>query len=63
MAMHRLFVVSLVIIGCLLAFAAPATAQDRPSIAEATQGMETLEGFFPLYWDAADGRCGWRLAG
>jgi len=56
MAMHRLFVVSLVIIGCLLAFAAPATAQDRPSIAEATQGMEALEGFFPLYWDAADGK-------
>jgi len=47
---------------CLLAGAtllAPrvAAAQDedaRPSIEEATEGMERMDGFFPLYWDAGE---------
>ena len=29
----------------------PAAAQERPTIAEKTAGMEVLEGFVPLYWD------------
>ncbi len=41
----------------------PLTAQDRqgssqplPSIAEKTDGMQRLDGFFPLYWDKAAGQ-------
>jgi hypothetical protein len=31
-------------------------ARDTPSIAQKTNGMRKIEGFFPLYWDAAAGR-------
>ncbi|WP_022835750.1 zinc-dependent metalloprotease [Salisaeta longa] len=31
-------------------------AQDLPSIAEKTEGMEQRDGFFPVYWDAAAGK-------
>ena len=34
---------------------APVLAQERPSIAEKTDGMERLDGFFPMYWDDDDG--------
>ncbi len=46
----------------LLLIAAPARAQDEaraqdlPSIEEKTEGMEKKDGFFPLYWDAAEGK-------
>jgi hypothetical protein len=30
-------------------------AQGRPTIAEKTEGMEMLDGFFPMYWDDGDG--------
>ena len=32
-----------------------AMAQGRPTIAEKTEGMEVLDGFFPMYWDGNDG--------
>ena len=30
-------------------------AEGRPTIAEKTEGMEVLDGFFPMYWDGDDG--------
>lgn len=54
--MHRLFAVLLVLLGFLLVAAPPVLAQDRPSIAEATQGMQAMDGFMPLYWDDARGK-------
>ncbi|GIV59684.1 MAG: hypothetical protein KatS3mg043_0773 [Rhodothermaceae bacterium] len=33
-----------------------AAAQGLPSIAEKTRGFERQDGFFPLYWDAAEGK-------
>lgn len=41
----------------LLLFCTPGLmAQQLPSIAEKTKGMRRMEGFFPLYWDTAQGR-------
>lgn len=38
-------------------FAAPAATQSAlPSIAEKTRGLERLDGFLPLYWDAGEGK-------
>ena len=39
----------------LILLIAPVSAQDRPSIAEKTDGMERMDGLFPLYWDAEAG--------
>lgn len=41
----------------LLCFALPAIAiaQDLPTIASKTEGMQKMEGYFPLYWDATGG--------
>jgi chromosome segregation protein len=39
-----------------LATAPAAEAQGLPSIAERTRGAERMDGFLPLYWDAAAGR-------
>ena len=33
----------------------PVLAQERPSVAERTDGMMVLDGFFPMYWNADDG--------
>ncbi len=33
-----------------------ASAQKLPSIAEKTEGLEKMDGFFPIYWDAAEGK-------
>ena len=38
----------------LLAFSA--VAQGLPSIEEKTEGVTRMEGFFPLYWDEAEGK-------
>lgn len=46
-------------VGAFVVFASPVRAQGRqtdtatplPSIEEKTSGMETIDGFFPLYWD------------
>ena len=35
--------------------AAPVLAQAPPSIADRTQGMERIEGFMPMHWDARAG--------
>ena len=48
-------------LGALLLAAAAAAAQQpdarrTPSIAEKTAGLRQIDGFFPLYWDAAGGR-------
>ncbi len=47
----------------LLLWAAPARAQDDedadepfPTIAEKTEGLEKMDGFVPLYWDAKAGK-------
>ena len=39
---------------CLLT--APTLAQGLPSIAEKTEGMDQRDGFFPVYWDDAEGK-------
>lgn len=45
-----------------LLFASPAAArQSPPSIAERTDGMERMEGFFDLYWDAGTGSLFWEI--
>ena len=45
---------------CCLLLAAPLYAQDDadgpPTIEEKTQDMERRDGFFPVYWDAAEGK-------
>ncbi|NKB89057.1 MAG: DUF5117 domain-containing protein [Acidobacteria bacterium] len=60
---HRASVIALTLVA--LVFALPATAQQGgrgaasgplPSIEEKTEGMEKLEGFYPLYWDADAGQ-------
>src|SRR3954471_11561383 len=54
MNMRRLFLLSL-----LLALAANAPAQDKPaprSFAQTTRGLQKLDGYFPLYYDAEQGR-------
>lgn len=50
-------------VGLVLLAAAPCVAQQRgdsqtelPTIAEFTQGMQQIQGFFPLYWDNDDGK-------
>ncbi len=44
-------------LACMMAaFAAVAAAQPAASVAERTKGLERLDGFVPLYWDAARGR-------
>ena len=49
--MHRLLFIALSI-----ALASPVRAQDLPPIAEKTQGMTRLEGYFPLFWDPDAGK-------
>lgn len=39
----------------LLVCAVPVAAQELPSIEEKTDGMERMDGFVPLYWDAQAG--------
>ncbi len=42
--------------------AAPARAQDAPpTIEEATEGMDRMQGFFDLYWDDGEGRLFWEI--
>ena len=42
--------------------AAPVLAQAPPSIADRTQGMERIEGFMPMHWDAQAGRLWMEIA-
>ena len=52
--MRRLLLLSL-----LLALAANAPAQDKPApktFAQATRGLQKLDGYFPLYYDAEQGK-------
>ena len=47
----------LVTLAPTLAVAQDQQAQDAlPSIADKTEGMERMEGFFPLYWDRDEGQ-------
>jgi hypothetical protein len=49
----------LTVIVALLALAPAAAAQDkseRKSFAEMTRGLQKLDGYFPLYWDAESGK-------
>ena len=58
----RLVVSAALAIAAGVAFGAPAGAQDsRPTIAEKTEGMSPMEGFFNLYWDDASGVLYWEL--
>src|SRR5215207_8089830 len=53
--MRRLLLLSLL----LLAAHAPASAQEKSapkSFAQLTRGLQKLEGYFPLYYDAAEGK-------
>ncbi len=40
----------------LCLFVLPLEAQDLPSIADHTAGMEAMEGFLDLYWDEGEGK-------
>lgn len=47
------------LLGCLLG-GTPVQAQDDeeegiPTISEKTEGLEAIDGFFPMYWDAQEG--------
>ncbi|MYE17201.1 MAG: hypothetical protein F4Y07_12045, partial [Gemmatimonadetes bacterium] len=58
----RLVVSVALAIAAGVAFGAPAGAQDsRPTIAEKTEGMSQMEGFFNLYWDDDGGLLYWEL--
>lgn len=37
-------------------FSHPATAQDLPTIEEKADNLEKKDGFFPVYWDAKEGK-------
>ena len=39
----------------LVLWSHPAWAQDLPSVASKTEGMDKRDGFMPVYWDAASG--------
>lgn len=50
------------IVAVVAGAAAPLAAQDPlPSIAEKTEGAETMEGFFNLYWNDAEGVLYWEI--
>jgi hypothetical protein len=57
----RLSLTALVLLACTAIPAAaqgggaPARPRPLPSIAERTEGMQKLDGFFPLYWEEASG--------
>src|SRR5919199_6631894 len=43
----------------LLALAPAAVAQEKPaakSFSELTRGLQKLDGYFPIYWDAEQGK-------
>jgi hypothetical protein len=49
----------LLLLSLLLALAANATAQDKPapkSFAQTTRGLQKLDGYFPLYYNAEEGK-------
>ena len=56
----RQILISLFIL--LLSFAPAAAQEQRPerparkSFAELTRGLQKLDGYFPLYWDAEEGK-------
>src|ERR1044072_6731450 len=53
--MRRLLLLSLL----LLVPAASASEQEKPApktFAQLTRGLQTLDGYFPLYYDAAEGK-------
>ena len=52
--MHRTLWLFVFLIACLLA--GPLRAQERPSIADKTTSFVKKDGFFPLYWDEAEGK-------
>lgn len=51
--MRRLLVL---LVATALGLPAASTAQDQKSIREFTENMNAQEGFFPLYWNASDGK-------
>jgi hypothetical protein len=56
-------ITALLLAGFMSAQAAPLTAQTAnvPSIADRTAGMERIEGYFNLYWDASTGSLFWEI--
>ncbi len=59
----RLLKGALVVLVALFSAPSDAHAQNAtlPSIAEKTEGMQAIEGFFDLYWDDATGSMYWEL--
>jgi hypothetical protein len=57
-------ITALLIAGFVSVQAAPLTAQTAnvPSISDRTAGMERIEGYFNLYWDASTGSLFWEIA-
>lgn len=45
-----------IILGLVMLMAGAAAAEDLPSIAGKTAGMNKMTGYFPLYWDGAAGK-------
>lgn len=56
-------ITALLFAGFVSAHATPLTAQTAnvPSISDRTAGMEHMEGFFDLYWDASTGSLFWEI--
>ena len=58
----RLPTLSLLAAACGAFATAPSTAQEPlPTIAEKTEAATAMEGFFNLYWDAAQGVLYWEM--
>ncbi len=57
-------ITAMLFVGFLYAQPAPLTAQTAnvPTISDRTAGMERIEGFFNLYWDASTGSLFWEIS-
>ncbi len=56
MLQQHSFLLPLLMVSMLGLVAKTASAQDLPTIEEKTEGAESRDGFFRLYWDAAEGK-------
>ena len=57
-------ITAMLFVGFVYAQPAPLTAQTAnvPTISDRTAGMERIEGFFNLYWDASTGSLFWEIS-
>ncbi len=60
-AVVRFIATGLIVGAMTLGPASPAEARQVPSIAEHTNGMTKIEGFFDLYWDDGTGKMFWEI--